>query len=87
MVDCGRQEKSPGAFLLLTRHRAGLKSGGQLPSGSNYPIVVCFKSRFKNKNTCRNCSILLVNADIDYTCIAEAWQWFISNGGSGWNRL
>jgi hypothetical protein len=87
MVDCGRQEKAPGAFLLLTRHRAGLNAGGQLPSGSYYPIVVCFKSRFQNKITCRNYPILLMYADIDYTCITEAWQWFISNGGSGWNRL
>ena len=51
MVDCGRQKKVPGAFLLLTRHRAGLKAGGQLPWDSYYPInETYFKSRFKKQN-------------------------------------
>ena len=63
MVDCGRQERAPGAFLLLTRYRTGLKPGGQLPSGLYYPIVVCFNSSFNNKKTAgfvQSCTLMQI---------------------------
>ena len=87
MVVCGRQERVPGAFLLLTRHRAGLKPGEQLPSGSYYPIVIpCFKYRFRNKKNLSGLVHFTAYVDISYPGITKEWQCFGPAGGSAKNR-
>ena len=83
MVDCGRQEKTPGAFLLLTRYRTGLKPSGQLPWGSYYPIVAGFKSRFQNKNTLSGIVHFEASGSTNYADNKKEWQCFVSVGGSG----
>ncbi len=87
MVVCGRQERVPGAFLLLTRHRAGLKPGEQLHSGSYYPInEPCFKSRFQNKNILSGINHFEASGNTKYTDTIKGWQRFAMSGGSGQNR-
>ena len=87
MVVCGRQERVPGAFLLLTRHRAGLKAGEQLPSGSYCPInQPCFKYRFQNKITLSGVTHLIDSANTNYANNTKGWQCFAMSGGSGQNR-
>ena len=83
MVDCGRQEKAPGAFLLLIRYQTGLKPGGQLPWGSYYPIVAGFKSSFKNKNTLPGIGHFEASGSTNYADNKKEWQCFVSVGGSG----
>jgi len=83
MVVCRRQEIVPGAFLLLVRHRAGLKAGEQLPSGSFYPIdQPCFKSCFQNKITSSGLVNHLAYGTIDITITLKKWQCFALAGGS-----
>jgi len=88
MVVCGRQENIPGAFLLLIRHRAGLKPGEQLPSGSYYPIDTrCFNSRFQHKNILSGLTHCAGDKGIIYPGGTKDWQYFSRAGGRGlkWN--
>ena len=64
---CGRQERVPGAFLLLNRYRAGLKPGKQLPSGSYCPIYdPCFKSRFQKRKILSGLIHFTASENINY---------------------
>jgi len=87
MVVCGRQERVPGAFLLLTRHRAGLKPSEQLPSGSYCPISEpCLKSRFRIRKILSGLTHFTACVNINYADVTKGWQCFAPSGGSAKNR-
>jgi hypothetical protein len=87
MVVCGRQERTPGAFLLLNRHRAGSKPGEQLPSGSYCPIYEpCFKSHFQYKIILSGLTHFTASGNTNYADGSGGWQCFAPSGGSGPDR-
>jgi len=70
--------------LILNGVLTHLKLGGQLPSGSYYPIdEPCFNPRFRNKNILSGLAHFGASGDANYTGIAKLWQWFDPVGGSG----